>query len=411
MRSRWTILAALFAARAAIAFQFQSVAAVAPQLSQSLGASLADIGVLIGLYFAPGALLALPGGAIGRRYGDKVTVLAGLLMMLAGELLMTASTSWSAQIAGRLTAGIGGVLLNVLMTKMVADWFAGREIATAMAIFINSWPAGIAISLMLLPAVGATFGLHAVNLAVAGVILIGFSLIALVYRAPHASVAVEGERGSLPLEAIFAMIAAGLIWCLYNIGFAMIFSFGPSMLVEQGWSSAVAGSTISIVLWLATLSVPFGGFLADWTKRGEAILVTGCIAFAIPTVLLSRSGTVLPIVVALGILCGLPAGAIMSLPALVLEQKTRPIGMGLFYTVFYAGMLAGPTIGGKLSTLVGSASAALDFGAAMLLACPVVLWLFRHIVARRHRPVTSPMPDPHGQLVSARDDARAQETT
>src|SRR5947207_14552735 len=123
MRSRWTILAALFVARAAIAFQFQSVAAVAPQLSQSLGASLADVGVLIGLYFAPGAMLALPGGAIGRRYGDKVTVLAGLLMMLAGELLMTTSTSWTVQIACRLTAGIDGGLLNVLMTKMVADGF------------------------------------------------------------------------------------------------------------------------------------------------------------------------------------------------------------------------------------------------------------------------------------------------
>ncbi|WP_245311328.1 hypothetical protein [Bradyrhizobium pachyrhizi] len=57
MRSRWTILAALFVARATIAFQFQSVAAIAPQLSQGLGASLADIGALIGLYFAPGALL------------------------------------------------------------------------------------------------------------------------------------------------------------------------------------------------------------------------------------------------------------------------------------------------------------------------------------------------------------------
>ncbi|WP_246691873.1 MULTISPECIES: MFS transporter [unclassified Mesorhizobium] len=390
VRSRWTILAVLFVARAAIAFQFQSVAAVAPQLSQALGASLADIGVLIGLYFAPGAMLALPGGAIGRRYGDKVTVLAGLVMMLAGELLMTASPSWSAQIAGRLTAGIGGVLLNVLMTKMVADWFAGREIATAMAVFINSWPAGIAISLMLLPAIGATFGLHAVNLAVAGLILIGLCLVTLVYRAPDAPVAVKAERGNLTAGTICAVIAAGLIWCLYNIGFAMIFSFGPSMLVERGWSSAAAGPTISIVLWLAVLSVPFGGFLADRTKRGETILVTGCIAFAILTLLLSRSGAVLPIVVALGIFCGLPAGAIMSLPARVLEQKTRPIGMGLFYTVYYAGMLAGPAIGGKLSTSVGSASAALDFGAVALLVCPVILWLFRRIVAGRYRPAASP---------------------
>jgi predicted MFS family arabinose efflux permease len=91
---------------------------------------------------------------------------------------------------------------------------------------------------------------------------------------------------------------------------------------------------------------------------------------------------VIPIVVALGIVCGLPAGAIMSLPARVLDQKVRPIGMGLFYTVYYAGMLAGPAIGGRLSTSAGSARAALDFGAVVLLACPVVLWLFRRIVAR-----------------------------
>lgn len=80
----------------------------------------------------------------------------------------------------------------------------------------------------------------------------------------------------------------------------------------------------------------------------------------------------------------------MSLPARVLDQKMRPIGMGLFYTVFYAGMPAGPAIGGKLSTSVGSASAALDFGAAVLLACPAVLWLFRRIVAGRGQHLSAP---------------------
>ena len=52
------------------------------------------------------------------------------------------------------------------------------------------------------------------------------------------------------------------------------------MLVERGWSIAAAGSTISIVLWIAVLSVPFGGFLADRTKRPQTILVAGCIVFA-----------------------------------------------------------------------------------------------------------------------------------
>jgi MFS family permease len=175
VRSRWTILAVLFIARAAMAFQFQSVAAVAPELHKSLGATLADIGVLIGLYFAAGAALALPGGAIGRRFGDKRTLVAGLVLMLTGEALMSASGSWNAQLAGRLIGGTGGVLLNVSMTKMVADWFAGREIATAMALFVNSWPAGIAVSLMLLPAIATTFGLGAVAITV--MVLIAVSIL------------------------------------------------------------------------------------------------------------------------------------------------------------------------------------------------------------------------------------------
>ena len=148
---------------------------------------------------------------------------------------------------------------------------------------------------------------------------------------------------------------------------------------------AAAGSTISIVLWLTALSVPLGGFLADRTKHGEAIVVAGCIAFALLTVLLSRGAPVIPIVIAVGTVCGLPAGAIMSLPARVLEPKTRAIGMGIFYTAFYAGSPVGTAIAGKLATSIGTAGAALDFGAVALLVCPAILWFFRRIVAGQKR--------------------------
>src|SRR6202049_1691106 len=164
LRNRWFVLAVLFGVRVTLAFQFQSVAAVAPLLGQAFGVGLADIGVLIGLYFAPGIALALPGGAIGQRFGDKATVLGGLLLMLAGSVAMAFAASWSVQIAGRLVAGAGGVILSVQLTKMLTDWFAGQEIATAMGVFVNSWPAGVAISLLLMPLIGTRYGVSAVPL-------------------------------------------------------------------------------------------------------------------------------------------------------------------------------------------------------------------------------------------------------
>jgi len=275
------------------------------------------------------------------------------------------------------------VLLNVQMTKMVADWFAGREIATAMAIFVNSWPAGVAIALLTLPSVGTAYGVSAVYLAVAALIGIALVLLAAVYQPSANSVSTTTTSVRLDRNAAIAVIAAGLIWGLYNVGFAMIFSFGPSMLVERGWSIAAAGSTISIVLWLAVVSVPSGGFLADRTKRPQFILVGGCVVFAILMVALPRSGTVVLTVAALGLISGLPAGPILSLPARVLQPATRAIGMGVFYTLYYATMMLGPVVAGACAKWTGSAAAAFDFGAAVLLLCPLVLWGFNRIPAAR----------------------------
>jgi MFS family permease len=381
LRNRWVILAVLFVVRLAMAFQFQSVAAVAPLLGREFGVGLADIGLLIGLYFTPGVALALPGGAVGKTFGDKTTVLGALLLMLVGGLAMALSDSWSIQIAGRLIAGAGGVLLNVQMTKMVTDWFAGLEIATAMAIFVNSWPAGIALSLLTLPAVGTAYGVGAVYYAVSALIGAAFILLALAYRSPANSGTIAATSARLDGKAVISVITAGLLWGLYNVGFAVIFSFGPSLLVEHGWSITAAGSTISIVLWLAVLSVPAGGLLADRTGRPELVLVIGCIVFAIMMVALPRSGAVVLTVTALGLICGQPAGPILSLPARVLQPATRAVGMGIFYTLYYATMMLGPVVAGACAKWAGSAAAAFDFGAAAILACPVLLWGFNRIPA------------------------------
>jgi len=377
LRNRWGVLAVLFLVRLTMAFQFQSVAAVAPLLSGKFGVSLADIGLLIGLYFAPGVVLSLPGGAIGQKFGDKRTALIALVMMLVGSLAMALTELWSLQIAGRLVAGAGGVLLNVQLTKMITDWFAGKEMATAMAIFVNSWPAGVALSLLSLPLIGTAYGLAAVHLFVAALIAVG-AVMAAFYRAPEHAIAGVASSARLSVQVMMAVIVAGLIWGLFNLGFAMIFSFGPTMLVERGYTIAQSGSVISIVLWLAVFSIPLGGFVADRLKRPQFVLVAGSLLFALLMLLLAHSGVVIPLVVALGLISGQPAGPMMSLPARVLEPATRALGMGIFYTLYYAAMTVGPIVAGAAAKWTGSAAAAFDFGAAVVLACPLLLWLFNH---------------------------------
>ena len=384
MHNRWGILAILFVVRLTIAFQFQSVAAVAPLLQQTFGVGLADIGILIGLYFTPGIVLALPGGAIGRALGDKPTTIVALLLMTAGSLVMATTDVWGWQMAGRLASGAGGVLLTVQLTKMGTDWFAGKEIATAMAIFVNSWPAGVAISLLVLPAIGTAYGAGAVFLVAGALTAIGIVLITL-YQSPPGATASAAGSGRLDPLALLAVIVAGAIWGLYNVGFAMIFSFGPSLLAERGWSIAAAGSAISLVMWLSVISVPAGGYLADRFKRPLVLASAASLVVAALLAWLTRSDAVITILVLIGLIGGHPAGPIMSLTARVLVPQTRAIGMGVFYTLFYAAMMLGPAVAGRLAKSAGTAAVALDLGALTVLACPPLMWLFERIVSVRHR--------------------------
>jgi MFS family permease len=387
---RWNVLILLFTVRVSMAFQFQSVASMSPALMKQYGVGLGDIGFLISLYLAPGLAFALPGGEIGRRFGDKRVVLFGLILMIAGGLAMAFAPTWGRQITGRIVAGIGGVLLNVLMSKMVTDWFAGKEIATAMAIFVNSWPVGIALCLVVLPALAAAQGIASALLLTTAFCVLGFALLAALYRPPAqtgpGAAAAPAARGASPSwphpSVIRAVVAAGFIWGLFNASVGMVFGFGITMLVERGWSLAAAGSATSLVLWLVSASVPIGGFLADRTEKPIAIMLAGFALFAIALLTAARTDAVIPAFVALGLVGGLSAGPIMSLPARILTPPLRAVGMGIYFTLFYLFVVSAPIVAGMLSSRAGTAAVAFDFGAFMLALCFPAYWAFKRLAAR-----------------------------
>jgi MFS family permease len=148
MGTRWVILGVIFVARIVIGYQFQSIASIAPYLLKDLQVNYAQVGVLIGLYDLPGLVFAFSSGYFSRRFGDKVTCAIGLTLMALGGLLLGWAGSFTVAVAGRLISGAGSIVFELAMTKMVTDWFAGREIVLAMGIFLASWTLGVTVSLI-----------------------------------------------------------------------------------------------------------------------------------------------------------------------------------------------------------------------------------------------------------------------
>jgi MFS family permease len=378
MADRWLMLAVLTFARTAMGFQFQSVAALSASLLGQFGLSFAALGTLIGLYLLPGIAAALPGGMLAQRYGDKRIAALGLAAMTLGGVLMAFTDNTWLLSGGRILSGAGAVFLNVVVTKMVTDWFAGAEIATAFGILVVSWPLGIALALVLLPPLAAAFGWHAAMTAPAAASMLAFVLIAIIYRSPQIGAQqVARFKFGLTRREFALAILAGLIWTFYNVGFIIMPAFGPAYMIASGHSPTAAGALVSTITWVIIPAIPMAAWLAERFGRADLAMQSSFVLTATAIALVAGFGPSLIVFAFIGLLFAPPAGLIMTLPGEVARPERRAIVMGIFFTCYYAGMGVLPALAGYARDLTGNAAMPLWFAAGMVLVASVMLVLFR----------------------------------
>lgn len=375
---RWRILALLFAARAGLGFQFQTMGSVSTDLSDAFGLDNAQIGMMIGLFMAPGVLFALPAGFSGRFLSDRILAGLGLAALALGGLLSAAATEAVGMGIGRFLSGIGFLFAQLYFTKMTADWFDGREIATAMSILVMSWPFGIAIGQVGHTWMAEQFGWRIPFLVASAWCAVAAMVILMRYRPPGdpACGTSAGLRGLLPLEWGL-IICAGLAWGSFNAGYVIYLSFGPIVLGSQGLDTLSAAALISVGSWVMILSGAACGLIADRFGRRETILAICMSAAVLALMLLSVPGAGLPAGLLFGLVGMAPAGVIMALAGLAVAPERRAFGMGVFFTVYFAIMTAGPPIAGWLFDRTGEPDSAILFGAALFAIVVPLAVLFR----------------------------------
>ncbi len=388
MKQLWLILATLTLARTTMGFQFQSVAAVGPVLTSESIITYTELGILIGIYMLPGALFAIPGGWFGKRFGDKRVVLTGLVMMTLGGAALAISEVYEVMFVGRLVSGLGAVMLNVLVTKMVTDWFAEHRIATAMGILISSWPLGIAIALLTLSPLEGWIGLKLAFFVPVALCAIALLLVALIYQNPPGisepgSNAIQPGERSLSAYELWGVVLSGSVWCLYNVALILPLSFGTEYLVAQGVTLTSAGASVSLTSWLIIPALPLGAWIADRIGKPVSTMVVTFAFIAILVCAIPFTTSYAIVFAAIGIIFGPAGGLIMALPAQVLDKDNRAIGMGIFFTIYYAGMGIFPAITGYIRDTTGDPAAPFFIaGTAIILATMALIGF--HALKTRH---------------------------
>jgi predicted MFS family arabinose efflux permease len=385
--NRWAVLALLCFARIGLGFQFQSVPPLAPFLVAELGYSHSQIGLLVGLFLLPGSVLALVGGALGARFGDKAGVLAGLALMVAGGALFAESRSFAPALVGRMLSGGGVVLLTALLTKVAAEWFAGKEIATAMSLLLATWPLGIASAFAMLGHIAAASSWQGAVWVTVALPLAAFAAMALLYPPlPGAAAA--------PVPAIVAGVLAvsgrelalvlvlGLAWVAANASYVLQLTALPALLIERGSSPASVATLVSISPWVGVAVVPLAGVFVDRLGRKTALVVFSSLAGAACMAMQLTGQWVALWLVAASVLGSPGISALISLLPEALRPDNRGVGFGIFFTQYYLGIALLTPIGGLLQDLTGGAAASLVFGAALMALAAPILLLFRALQRR-----------------------------
>lgn len=384
--NRWIMLSVIFLARTALAFQFQSVVGVSSFLQTELGFGLGDLGILVGAYMLPGIFVAIPGGTLGAKFGEKRVAVIGLLLMAIGGGITALAGDVGVATVGRVVAGIGGVTVNVLLAGMVADWFREDRLITAMAILVASWPAGIGIALVTGPFVGEVAGWQAMMWMTVAASLVTGALLAIVYRSREASTLPSGpvKATELTRDDIWLATWSGQVWALFNVGYILVVSFMPALMLADGVSAISAGFVTSIATWILIFSIPLGGIFIERFGHSGIIMVLCFLAMALAMAAPSLFPAALAAVIVIGIFAGPPAGAIMALPAETLRPEVRAKGMGVYFTWYYVWMALLPPLAGWFGDSTGLASGPLIFGAVVMLATIVCLGVFLRARSRQH---------------------------
>lgn len=347
--------------------------------------------------------LNIPGGIMSDKLGRKPLITAGLLLYAVASALFPFATDPYDWIFVRALQGAGAGLFFPAITALLSEVTSSEERGHAMGVYNIGLGAGLAVG----PASGGIlfdrYGIFTPFFACVALALLSMVLVLLFVQEPKERLERRGKKGaSLPERERKALTLACVI-IFFGIGVAAImgalfspFAFAPESL---RLSTGVIGAILSTMFMVfAVLQVGFNRLM---TKIGEIKLsIAGLFLCACGLLVLYVATTIFELVI-MSVLLGAGLGAI-TLGTLTLaskaagggeqeqgreqEQESKGKVMGIYYTVFYAGMGGIPLLCGALSEIFGARVLFLAY-AVLLLIVMVVVWR----VGVDKKPFSSPL--------------------
>lgn len=366
-----------------------------PLYAHQLGATRFEVGALYAVATISAAALSLPAGLLVDRFGARTLLVASIVIM-GGSLVATALTTTVAplfvwQMLGGLAAGIQQAALFSAVTESVSRSRLGRAmgwltLSMQVGFFAGPSLAGLALGWVDLRTDIALTTL-ALALSVPGAVAASNST----QHSGH-GLSIRRPLRALVKEAGFAQVTVGLIGVSLTWGTVSAFLpvFGKEVL---GLPSAQIGYLLALQAVVNGASRIPAGRIVDGVRERWRIVVVGGVMWSAATVALAHvTGFAMPALI-LVVATPFMAAAFVTVGVIFGElssHSTRGVTMGMYGTVLFAGLSAGPLFFGPI---VQNAGYAAGFTACSMTA---VVLLLAMAVLRGPQPASSSARAPLG---------------
>lgn len=369
-----------------------------PLYAHELGADRFEVGALFSVATLAAAALSLPSGLLIDRFGPRSLIVFSLVVAAGSQLAAAGATTVPPLFVWQVVGGLGSGALMAALFSAVTEAVKSGRLGRAMGWLTFSMQAGFFIG----PSVA---GLLLSWLAIRTDLAVTTAL--LVFAVPGALLA-SGTRQSSqrglslrePLRALtsqraFVPVAIGLVAATLTWG-----TIGAFLPIFGKEALRLPSAQIGLLLALQAVAngvarIP-GGILVDRAQRRWPIVFVGVVVWAAATVVLGHlSGFWAPAIV---LVAATPFMATVYVAIGVVfadlsAASTRGVTMGIYGTVLFLGLAAGPLVFGPVVQGYGYA-AGFTACAAVAVALALVMAAFQAEPLRRRAGVRLPPPAP-----------------
>ena len=335
-----------------------------PDIGATFGVADSVTGLLVSLYAVMVAALAVPLTIATSRFARKPLLLATLACYAVSNVLVAVAPVFAVVAAGRTVGGITHALFFSLVIGYSPRLVSGAHVGRALALAGSGASAGLVIGAPLLTSLGAAAGWRTSFVALAGLSVLTFVLVAaLLPRVEHESMSARSRSGG---QRQLAAVATSNT--LVFLGQFTVYTFITVLLLGSGVGPAFVGPILLACGASGLLGLWYAGRGLDRNPRRTALLLIALTMVAV--MILGASWPALVTVVVATAIWGGAFGGVPSIyQACAVRARAMPpeLAGAWINSTANIGIAGGAAIGAGVLHVAGPS--VLPWPGAVLIAC------------------------------------------